>query len=374
MFQRVGEATDVVAKEMYEFTDLGGRHVALRPEQTASVCRAFVAAPPDDAVEGVVRRPELPLREAAARPLPAVRPGRHRGARRRRPVPRRRGHRPRLALLRRARPAPGDAAAELARRARRPGPLRRRAARPLRGPPRRAHAPRAARRSTATRCASSTPSAPQDAAAHRRRAADRRLPRATRRPSTSPPCAAGLDALGIPYSVEPRLVRGLDYYLRTTFEFAGGTLDGGAERARRRRPLRRARRGARRPADARRRVRARASTARCWRATTRACSPRRPTPSTCSSSTPPAAREALAITEQLRRGRASRRSRLRRPQHEGADEGRRPQRRRDRRHRRRRRAGRRHRRRAPAAAASGDGQTVVARTDLLTHLEARPVA
>ena len=35
----------------------------------------------------------------------------------------------------------------------------------------------------------------------------------------------GLDALGIPYRVAPRLVRGLDYYLRTTFEFAGGTLD-----------------------------------------------------------------------------------------------------------------------------------------------------
>ena len=42
VFKRVGEATDVVSKEMYEFTDLGGRHVALRPEQTASVCRAFV--------------------------------------------------------------------------------------------------------------------------------------------------------------------------------------------------------------------------------------------------------------------------------------------------------------------------------------------
>ena len=54
-------------------------------------------APADHAVEGVVRRPELPLREAPARPLPPVRPGRHRGARRRRPVPRRRGHRPRLA-------------------------------------------------------------------------------------------------------------------------------------------------------------------------------------------------------------------------------------------------------------------------------------
>lgn len=42
VFTRVGEATDVVTKEMYAFEDLGGRHVALRPEQTASVCRAFV--------------------------------------------------------------------------------------------------------------------------------------------------------------------------------------------------------------------------------------------------------------------------------------------------------------------------------------------
>src|SRR4051794_24186764 len=40
----------------------------------------------------------------------------------------------------------------------------------------------------------------------------------------------GLDALGIPYVVEPRLVRGLNYYLRTTFEFAGGTL-GSAQNA-----------------------------------------------------------------------------------------------------------------------------------------------
>ncbi len=30
---------------------------------------------------------------------------------------------------------------------------------------------------------------------------------------------AGLDALGVPYESAPRLVRGLDYYLRTTFEF-----------------------------------------------------------------------------------------------------------------------------------------------------------
>lgn len=42
VFHRIGDATDVVTKEMYDFVDKGGRHVALRPEQTASVCRAFV--------------------------------------------------------------------------------------------------------------------------------------------------------------------------------------------------------------------------------------------------------------------------------------------------------------------------------------------
>ncbi|MCU1502807.1 MAG: hisS [Ilumatobacteraceae bacterium] len=42
VFTRVGEATDIVTKEMYDFVDKGERHVALRPEQTASVCRAFV--------------------------------------------------------------------------------------------------------------------------------------------------------------------------------------------------------------------------------------------------------------------------------------------------------------------------------------------
>jgi histidyl-tRNA synthetase len=41
VFQRLGDATDVVTKEMYDFTDKGGRHIALRPEHTASVCRAF---------------------------------------------------------------------------------------------------------------------------------------------------------------------------------------------------------------------------------------------------------------------------------------------------------------------------------------------
>ncbi len=46
VFQRIGEGTDVVRKEMYEFTDKGDRRMALRPEGTAAVCRAFVQQRP----------------------------------------------------------------------------------------------------------------------------------------------------------------------------------------------------------------------------------------------------------------------------------------------------------------------------------------
>lgn len=42
VFLRLGDSTEVVTKEMYDFEDKGGRRIALRPEQTASVCRAFV--------------------------------------------------------------------------------------------------------------------------------------------------------------------------------------------------------------------------------------------------------------------------------------------------------------------------------------------
>ena len=38
----VGESTDIVNKEMFTFEDLGGRSMTLRPEGTAAVCRAFV--------------------------------------------------------------------------------------------------------------------------------------------------------------------------------------------------------------------------------------------------------------------------------------------------------------------------------------------
>ncbi len=42
VFLRLGEATEVVTKEMYDFEDKGGRRIALRPEMTAGVVRAFV--------------------------------------------------------------------------------------------------------------------------------------------------------------------------------------------------------------------------------------------------------------------------------------------------------------------------------------------
>ncbi|ASM35319.1 histidyl-tRNA synthetase [Campylobacter sputorum subsp. bubulus] len=43
LFKRsVGESSDIVGKEMYEFTDKGGNDVCLRPEGTAGVVRAFI--------------------------------------------------------------------------------------------------------------------------------------------------------------------------------------------------------------------------------------------------------------------------------------------------------------------------------------------
>lgn len=43
LFERgIGEATDIVEKEMYTFTDRGDRSITLRPEGTACVVRAFI--------------------------------------------------------------------------------------------------------------------------------------------------------------------------------------------------------------------------------------------------------------------------------------------------------------------------------------------
>jgi histidyl-tRNA synthetase len=38
----VGQSTDIVSKEMFSFEDKGGRGITLRPEATASICRAYI--------------------------------------------------------------------------------------------------------------------------------------------------------------------------------------------------------------------------------------------------------------------------------------------------------------------------------------------
>lgn len=52
LFQRsVGETTDIVSKEMFSFTDRNGDAVSVRPEWTASACRAYIE-------HGFVNRPQ----------------------------------------------------------------------------------------------------------------------------------------------------------------------------------------------------------------------------------------------------------------------------------------------------------------------------
>lgn len=57
VFLRLGASSDVVAKELYDFKDKAERHIALRPEHTASVCRMFAE-----------RRPAVPWRTWYAGP------------------------------------------------------------------------------------------------------------------------------------------------------------------------------------------------------------------------------------------------------------------------------------------------------------------
>ena len=62
VFERgVGEATEVVSKQMYTFTDLGGRSLTLRPEGTAPVVRAVL--------EHGLDRGSLPIKLAYVGPM-----------------------------------------------------------------------------------------------------------------------------------------------------------------------------------------------------------------------------------------------------------------------------------------------------------------
>jgi len=57
----IGETTDVVSKEMYTFNDRGNESLTLRPEYTAGICRAFIS-------NGELAQ-QLPLKVFAAGPM-----------------------------------------------------------------------------------------------------------------------------------------------------------------------------------------------------------------------------------------------------------------------------------------------------------------
>jgi histidyl-tRNA synthetase len=222
VFQRLGEATDVVSKEMYQFEDLGGRNVALRPEFTAGVCRAFVQ-----------HRPPTPWKTWCSGPnFRYEKPQRGRF---------RQFDQVNLEVLGVDDPDLDvevitlgwrfferlglrqvelrlNSLGEPADRARYVDALR-------------AHfeVHRDALSQESVETLSRNPLRVLDS----KRADDQPLieaaPRLEEHLSTDAAehfaaVRAGLDALGIPYTLDPRLVRGLDYYLRTTFEYAGGTL------------------------------------------------------------------------------------------------------------------------------------------------------
>jgi len=223
VFQRIGVATEVVSKEMYDFVDKGGRHIALRPELTASICRAFVQHHPLTPWKiwytGSMFRYEKPQRgryrqfeQVGIEVLGADDPFldvevialgwefyRALGL-------------SQVALLLNSLGEPTDRAAYVAalrthfaanlealspesRVTLEANPLRVLDSKRLQDAPLIAAAPRIADFYSA------------DAAAH------------------FDVVQAGLSALGIPFTIDATLVRGLDYYRGTTFEYQGGTLD-----------------------------------------------------------------------------------------------------------------------------------------------------
>jgi histidyl-tRNA synthetase len=221
VFTRIGEATDVVTKEMYDFVDKGDRHVALRPEWTASVCRAFVEHHPQTPwktwYSGPNFRYERPQRgryrqfdQVGIEVLGADDPyldvevialgweffGRL-GLRR-------------VDLVVNSLGEPDD-------RSRYVAALRDHFEQAELSPESRetlARNPLRVLDSKREQDVGAVALAPSISDFHSTAAAE-----------DFAVVRAGLSALGIPFAVDPRLVRGLDYYRRTIFEYQGGTLE-----------------------------------------------------------------------------------------------------------------------------------------------------
>lgn len=222
VFTRIGDATDVVTKEMYDFVDKGDRHIALRPEVTASVCRSFAQHRPTTPwkvfYSGPNFRYEKPQRgryrqfdQVGIEALGVDDPFldvevvalaweffQQLGLRQvtllinslGEPEDRARY----VEALRSHFESAGDALSEQGRSTLSRNPLR------VLDSKREPDQPLIA-------------SAPQISDFHSPEAIEH-----------FEAVTSGLSALGVPFTVEPKLVRGLDYYRRTIFEFQGGTL------------------------------------------------------------------------------------------------------------------------------------------------------
>jgi len=222
VFQRLGEGTEVVRKEMYDFFDKGDRHLALRPEGTASVVRAFNQHRPtapwkvwyltpcfryEEPQAGRFRQHHQVGAEAIGSADPdldveviALQHDFYRAL-----------GLSRLSLRLNSMGSPGDRQAYAGQLAawlgRRLGDLdeadrANAAAHPLR-------VLDSKRERTVAAVADApliTDALSDESAAHFERV------------------RAGLDALGVGYEIDPRLVRGLDYYTHSTWEFASGAL------------------------------------------------------------------------------------------------------------------------------------------------------
>jgi len=224
VFRRgIGEGSDVVGKEMYEFEDRGGRMLALRPEGTAPMVRAFVQ-----------HRPALPWKAWYA--TPAFRYERPQAGRYRQ------HHQLGVEALGSAAPDldvevialadgtfRGLGLTDVALRLNSMGDETCRPAflEVL-------HHYLSAQRS------SLCPEHAERLDANPLRALDCKRPGCRAVTEGAPhlldhlcdACGAhfarvraGLDALEVPYGLDHRLVRGFDYYTRTTFEFASGALE-----------------------------------------------------------------------------------------------------------------------------------------------------
>jgi histidyl-tRNA synthetase len=223
VFQRLGAGTDVVRKEMYDFRDKGDRHLALRPEATASVARAFVQ-----------HRPPTPWKVWCL--TPAFRYERPQAGRLRQ------HHQVDVEALGAADPDMDvEVVALAASYLDALGLTRWRLAINTMGTP----ADRAAFADTLqawlrARVGELAPADQDKVETHPLRVLDSKSPDTQAVVAEAPRMAdvlddtsrahfdrvqAGLAALGIPFEVEPRLVRGLDYYTHTLFEFQSLALE-----------------------------------------------------------------------------------------------------------------------------------------------------